>query len=743
MRYLLLALFCITSISTVYGQKNDFYSKHWSNVYKHELKELPKSALAVVDSIYVRAKRDKHIEELIKALIYQSKFAVHLQENAEVNIITKFKDEISQSERPLTNLLESVLANIYWEYFKQNRWKYYERSRNSKIVNEQDFRTWDAGAMFSIIHHHFQNSLKNGSTLQTIKLESVDEILIQADNSKKYRPTLYDFLVHNAIDFYSTNESTITKPSNEFKIDDDKYFLEFEKLEIQRSDSLSPLRQALILYQDLLAFHQQRRDTTAYVSLEIERLNLVASENILDPPIALHPRALTALKDRFKLHPASALVSYELASILNKQGGDYQPVKNPRHQFKKAEAINLCNEAISVFPKSDGAKKCEALKEVILQQQLSIVAEKYIPISTPAYIFIRYANVDSLYFSVRRISAELDERLASHVQDDSITWTEIATLVSEKNWSIKLKNLSDYQSHTTEVVLPSLPAGRFVVLATTSGNNKSKNQVFGFTTIQVTNLALLEYTSGNEHYYQVLDRNNGQPIEGADIQLKNPRANGSGPQFDQRLTTEKHGIATYKKVPKIYSYLNATVRYHGDEATFGDYYVYPLSDRNNQENEYITARSFLFTDRSIYRPGQVVFFKGILIQTRAGKSSVVPGQYVSVYLEDVNGEEVGTARLKTNAFGSFSGEFKLPASGLTGEYTLYADEDDEETSRFYDNIDDFVDDGLSISVEEYKRPTFEATFKPVKETFILNDTATITGAAEALSIILHKIWTTC
>ena len=143
------------------------------------------------------------------------------------------KQEIEQSERPLKNLLESVLANIYWEYFKQNRWKYYQRSRTSQVVNPDNFTTWDADAMFNAIHHHFQNSLTNASLLQNIKLESIDDILIQADNSKKYRPTLYDFLIHNAIDFYSTSESTITKPSNEFKVDNDKYFFEFENLNIQ------------------------------------------------------------------------------------------------------------------------------------------------------------------------------------------------------------------------------------------------------------------------------------------------------------------------------------------------------------------------------------------------------------------------------------------------------------------------------------------------------------------------------
>lgn len=733
MRYFLLALFCVTCICTVYGQKNDFYSKHWSNVYKCELKELPQSALAVVDSIYIKAKRDKNVQELIKALIYQSKFAIHLQENAEVSVINKLEQEIEQSERPLKNLLESVLANIYWEYFKQNRWKYYQRSRTSQTVNPDNFTTWDADAMFNTIHHHFQNSLTNFSLLQNIKLESIDDVLIQADNSKKYRPTLYDFLIHNAIDFYSTSESTITKPSNEFKVNHDKYFFEFEGLNIQAPDTLSPLRQALILYQDLLKFHYQRRDTNAYVNLEIERLNLVANQTILEQSGQLHQQALTTLSNKFKNHAASALVAFELASILNKEGSEYEPKKRTDNQFKKAEALSLCNEAISQFPDSDGAKKCESLKAIILHQHLTIVSEKHIPIGTSSFISVRYTNVDSLYFKVFRISTDLGKRLSSVQQNDSLVWAEITALNAEQRWHVKLKDVKDYQAHTTEVVLPAMPGGRYVILASTGSHTLYTGQPFGYTIIQVTNLAMLEFASGNEHHYQVLDRNNGKPIEGARIHFEKSYPRDNNPVVDEEITTGKLGIGIYKRRTRVYANVQTTIVFRGDTAAFGDYYVYPSSDGAREYDEHITARSFLFTDRSIYRPGQVIFFKGILIQTKKGKSSVLPGQYVSVYLDDVNGKEVGSMRLKTNAFGSFSGEFKLPGSGLTGEYTLYADEDDEDTSRFYDNLDDFLYDELEVSVEEYKRPTFEVTFDPLKESFMLSDTATLNGMASAFS----------
>ena len=175
--------------------------------------------------------------------------------------------------------------------------------------------------------------------------------------------------------------------------------------------------------------------------------------------------------------------------------------------------------------------------------------------------------------------------------------------------------------------------------------------------------------------------------------------------------------------------LEAIVTYNNEQAVFGDFYIFEGYDPRDEGDKGVTAKAFLFTDRSIYRPGQTVFFKGILIKTKNRKSTVVPGQYVDVYIEDVNGDEVGDLRLKTNAYGSFSGEFELPALGLTGEYLIYVDEDAEDTSRFWDNLDDFEYNEFSISVEEYKRPSFEVTFKAITGAFKLSDSVTVDGTA--------------
>src|SRR5690606_19223444 len=127
------------------------------------------------------AKHDKNIPQLTKSLIYQSKFAL-TQPDAELLIVEKWKNEIETSAVPLKNILESVLANLYWQYFRENRWKYYNRSHTQEVININDFRTWDAEAMFREIHKHYQLSLADTQVLQQINVSLLNEILIQAEH---------------------------------------------------------------------------------------------------------------------------------------------------------------------------------------------------------------------------------------------------------------------------------------------------------------------------------------------------------------------------------------------------------------------------------------------------------------------------------------------------------------------------------------------------------------------------------
>ncbi len=130
------------------------------------------------------------------------------------------------------------------------------------------------------------------------------------------------------------------------------------------------------------------------------------------------------------------------------------------------------------------------------------------------------------------------------------------------------------------------------------------------------------------------------------------------------------------------------------------------------------AKTLLYLDRAIYRPGQKVHFKGVLLSHKNGKTKTVPNEFVEVYVEDPNSEEVATFRLKTNKFGSFNGEFLLPKSGITGKFSIYTEEDTEAETPFWEEIldeDTYMYNEQYFSVEEYKRPTFEVAFDTINQ----------------------------
>src|SRR5205814_2461628 len=159
------------------------------------------------------------------------------------------------------------------------------------------------------------------------------------------------------------------------------------------------------------------------------------------------------------------------------------------------------------------------------------------------------------------------------------------------------------------------------------------------------------------------------------------------------------------------------VSYNGERLFMNDYqydYYYTNNDQNTPENISV----FLFTDRSIYRPGQTLYFKGITIgnNPQEKKYTIKTGYETTIYLQDANDQMIDSMKVKTNDYGSFSGKFQLPQSGLNGEFTLTMKDDQGSTN---------------ISVEEYKRPKFYVDYEKLKGTYKVNDKIKITGFAKA------------
>ncbi len=727
----ILSVIILSSVNAKAQQHYKNYDGQWKKAQKFEEAKLPKSALNEVEKIYISAKKENNAPQLIKALFFKSKYALLLEEDAQLNIINSFKKEISTAESPTKNILESTLANLYWQYFQLNRWKFYNRTATENKVDTSDFRTWDLQTLFTEIHLHFQKSLENGLLTQKTDLNKFNDILDLQKDSKIFRPTLFDFLSHNALGFYKTTENSIANPAYKFEISDEKYlanFEEFSTIKLETQDSLSLQFNALKIYQKLAAFHQKENNNNAFIAVELERLSFVKQHATFSEKERLFLNSFISLKNEFKAYEASTLIDFEIASVYNNQANDYVPISKIENQFKRAKALEICEEAIAKFPKSFGAQKCNSLKQQILSLSLNIVAEKLVPNQKDNKVLVTYKNVPKLYFHIFKIT-EKEKFDFARIYNDSAKIAFIKKLDLVTTFSQTLKTENDFQQHSTEILIPPFANGNYLIYASTY-ETLNANSLYATSIIQATDIAVIENRQNNSNNYQIVDRNTGKPLVGAKVNIKNYNTGKYNAPINENYSTDNKGQINFR-TKNHYRNVVLTVNYNEEIAVFGDYYLNE-SREINQETENTFINSFLFTDRSIYRPGQLVYYKGIVLKSLKNKSEVVANEFVEVTLYNVNREIVKSVELKTNDYGSFSGEFILPTTGLTGRYFIEVEEGSQE-SELYDLIDDLNFSSTEILVEEYKRPKFEAKFEPITETYKINDSITVNGSALAFA----------
>ena len=546
MKYFL-AILMIILIANLTDAQNNNYSKLWTEVQNFEKKGLPKSALNIVNQISVLAKKENNKPQQIKTLLHKSKYAVILEENVQLKIINDFKAEISENKSPLKNVLQNMLATIYWQYFQQNRYKFYNRTKTNAKVNTTDFRTWDLQTLFNEIQLYYNKSLENQLVLQQENLEGFKTILEEQEGSKLFRPTLFDILSHNALDFFKTDENSITKPAYKFEIDNELLLAEaesFSTLKIESKDSSSLQLQALKIYQNLIAFHVKSKQAYALVNVDIERLKYVSNHATLNNKEKLLLNTYNASSENYKNHEVSALYDFETAQLWQQIGSSYKKTDNEEKRWKIKDAYKLCEAIIKKHPKSIGAEKCKMLQSQILQQELSLVGEETIAINKFNRVLVTYKNIDALSFKIYKASlSKIDAFNKLYKEKNKLSFLKKLNVSTQLQ--TVLKNEVDYQAHTSEIVIPKLENGHYIMVAqTTNGSNTTAVQI-----LQVTNMAVVEKSFDNEMRYQIINRITGKPLVGIAATLKY-KTNYNGKFSTQNLVSNSNGEINFTKTEK-------------------------------------------------------------------------------------------------------------------------------------------------------------------------------------------------
>ena len=720
--FALILVFCLLYLVS-HGQQRKSEAKLfqlWKNVYQYELKGLPKSASQVVDSIYQISQLKGYDQQKLKAVIYQSKFMLILDENGEDRLFQKLKSELSASSGLEKYLLHSYTASVYEAYKDKNQWKI--RSRKEVTEESEDYKTWTLRRLHQEIEMHYQASISNIELLQGTNISEISALVTDELNSNILRPTVYDLLCNRTIDFYLKYNYYLPDEYKNFEINSTTCF-DTEVKSFGNQYAKTYLFKALLLLEKLSNYHLEYSHIAPFIDVTLQRFKQIKQHASFESLDKKYLRELEKLKSKYTKSEYSTLIDYEIAQVYFDQGMSFSQNDSDRLKLKKAREV--CLEAEAKFPNSLGVQKCAGILNKIDALQLNIQTENYIPTNTRSKLFVNYKNIDSLSVSIYDID---DNFIKSYrrISEDSIT----ALFHNKKevsNESFALIDDLDFQTHSSEIPLPKLPTGTYFIITSSIDDSGRNINSYGF--IRVTNIALVFVTNSK---FQLIDRLKGAPLADAQISLYSDNGN----HFEFNYHSDKNGFFNLKPVPE-WNYYVAKVKYNKDSTVFDNIYVYQ-NRKGNQDKEaekQFTVKPALFTDRAIYRPGQTIYFKGILAKQQGDIKELVKNEWVDVYLEDPNYNDVGEYfTLRTNEFGSFSGEFKLPKKGLTGEYTIYVEEGTDEDSDLYDEetIDfDYIEH--IISVEEYKRPKFSVNIDPIDTTYSLGDSVSITGKAMAFA----------
>jgi hypothetical protein len=354
---ILLSLFVHTM-----AQKNN-YEKNWEKVKELEDKGLPKSALSEVLTIYNLAKKSNDDAQQIKACIHQIKYRGMIEEDHAENNIFFVDTLIANAKAPAKNILQNMQAQMFWQYFQQNRWKFYNRTTLQQ-ENSKDISTWSLDKLHETISVLYKASLSNEELLQNTRLGNFDPIIIKGENTRELRPTLYDFLAHRSLEYFMNTEVELTKPAYYFTITEEAAFApaaQFIKIKFNTKDTASLQYNALLLLQDLLSFHQDDKTPDALMDVDITRLSFVYQKSVAENKEKLYEEALKEIEAKYNNNPISALASHLRAQIYYKKGQQYQPHTQTENQYEIKRAKELCEQTSAKFPNSEGGTSCKNL----------------------------------------------------------------------------------------------------------------------------------------------------------------------------------------------------------------------------------------------------------------------------------------------------------------------------------------------------------------------------------------------
>lgn len=659
-RYLSLIVLLVMSVFA--PMQAQTYDNLWKELEVLERKDLPKSVISEAMKIYDKAKAEQNVPQMMKAYLTAMQYRSLLTPDSlkvDMNGLEQWASQTGSMEDKA--ILYSILGEM----------------------------TMPADVKKGL--GYLQASLKDKDRLLLIPVEKLRPMVRVGEASKRYfRDNLYNLLARRAIQImqqYRWQAAAKANQTNSLPADmtDMDQFVTYLFVPVSDCDLTAAVMQT---YQSLLKAYDTETEREGWLLTGIDALNYLYrnfSGNFSNDVCQQELRKWIHTYPAVKTVPEAYLA---LAQFL-------------QYQNNQVERLRIVREGIAGYPRYEGINQLKNIEKEILNASLSLEIATAYP-GEQQSVKVNYKNLTGITLQLYKVnlpvtSAVLQNR-TTHFE------SKYARLQREEHFS--LKPTTDYLNVDTTLTIQAPQAGIYFLKAVPDGKKGvSDGTLMNVTTLKTIYRPLPDGTLE----LVVVDAVSGQPVSEAEVTIYTEKGGGYSPQ--QTYQADKQGTLKL-------DFLNSN-KYWYNAHTAADNAMPIL---NLWKNDYYYKESKrkevlqLFTDRSIYRPGQTVYVSGLAYEMEKDSTRVLADKKYTVSLYDANNNETGKVEVRTNGFGSFSGQFVLPSPCLTGYFSLRA-----------------ADTSVSFKVEEYKRPTFDVTFEPVKVEYQVGDSIEVVGMAKTFA----------
>ena len=659
-RYLSLIVLLVMSVFAPIQAQT--YDNLWKELEVLERKDLPQSVISKAMKIYDKAKVEQNVPQMMKAYLTAMQYRSLLTPDSlkvDMNGLEQWASQTGSVEDKA--ILYSILG---------------EMAMSADVKRGLGY---------------LQASLKDKDRLLLVPVEKLRSMVRVGEASKRYfRDNLYNLLARRAIQImqqYRWQAAAKANQTNSLPADmtDMDKFVTYQFVPVSDCDLTAAVMQA---YQSLLKAYDTETEREGWLLTAVDALNYLYrnfSGNFSNDVCQQELRKWIHTYPAVKTVPEAYLA---LAQFL-------------QYQNNQVERLRIVREGIAGYPRYEGINQLKNIEKEILNASLSLEIATAYP-GEQQSVKVNYKNLTGITLQLYKVnlpvtSAVLQNR-TTHFE------SKYARLQREEHFS--LKPTTDYLNVDTTLTIQAPQAGIYFLKAVPDG----KKGVSDGTLMNVTALkTIYRPLPDGTLELVVVDAVSGQPVSEAEVTIYTEKGGGYSPQ--QTYQADKQGTLKL-------DFLNSN-KYWYNAHTAADNAMPIL---NLWKNDYYYKESKrkevlqLFTDRSIYRPGQTVYVSGLAYEMEKDSTRVLADKKYTVSLYDANNNETGKVEVRTNGFGSFSGQFVLPSPCLTGYFSLRA-----------------ADTSVSFKVEEYKRPTFDVTFEPVKVEYQVGDSIEVVGMAKTFA----------